>query len=229
MRILRIVPLFSALAAAPLAAQGVDGTIWFTSSRGNGEVDTLVQYTRGSLIRLETHGAHGGEGMGAAIIDSKAQTLTIMMPSRKMYMVTPIKPPSAAMQKKVGDISFVKTGQTETVAGVSCDVYHVSRTADDGKKREGDACFAKGVGLRIGQIFSSFTGAASLGLNNAAYQQLTSQDMHILKATGLSDKGEKDELVAIKIDRSSPPSSMFTAPSDYTKMEMPGNMPMSPP
>jgi len=231
-RFSRIVPLISALgaaAAAPVAAQSFEGTIWFASHRDeNAPADTLIQTTKGSLVKLETRSGTGGDRGGYAVLDTKAHTMTVIMAREQKYMTMPIPAPSPAAQKRMGEISFTETSRTETVAGVSCQVYHVSRVDSDGKKKEGDGCFAKNVGLAIGNIFSSYTGTASLGAENPAFAKLTQQNMHLVKATETKDGKASGWLEMIKVDRSAVPNSAFEAPAGYTKMEMPmmpGKMP----
>lgn len=225
MRRLTLLALCIAGAAAALPAQSsFEGMIYFTGTKGGKpDKDTIVQVTKGSKVRMELHENAANKMAGFAIFDAKAHTITMVMADKQMYMVMPVKEPSQEMQKSMGDIKLTNTGRTETVAGVSCKVYHATRTTDKGVK-EGEACLAKGVGLALPLMTM---GRASSGGGMSEFRELSSEGYLILKAVEM-DKGQPgNTMEAIKIERKSVDASLFTVPAGYTEFHMP-KMPGTP-
>jgi hypothetical protein len=152
MRSLRIAALAGAVAAmgfaAPVRAQNTfEGVIEFRFL--NKDSMTMTQTSKGNMVRIDVHGK---ESMPMAMMyDSKANTMTMVMYAQKMYMVNPMPSLDSALASHDRKVSFTKTGQTETVAGVSCTIYKGSSTDANGKVSEGQACLAKGVGFMIFQ------------------------------------------------------------------------------
>jgi hypothetical protein len=227
----RIVPLIAALAsAAPLAAQTSSGTIWFTTGKsGESKLDTIIQMTKPGMLRMEGFGGERSRG-SYLIVDSKAQTMTMVMAEQKMYMTRPFPKISPGADSGMGQLTVNETSRTETIAGVSCRVYEGTRTDRDGKVHKGEACLAKGVGFQFADVFMSMMkNSGASGSFYAALKKFKDQDLHALRWTDIKD-GKPDEMfTAIKIDRTPPPESAFQPPSGYTKMDMPANIPLKTP
>src|SRR5262249_9971409 len=103
-------------AVAPLAAQTFNGTIWFVSGKGgDSKVDTIVQMTNPGLLRMEGFGGGTARGAGAVIVDSKAQTMTVIVPEQKMYITRPFPKLSPDKDTDMNDFSVTETSRTETV------------------------------------------------------------------------------------------------------------------
>jgi hypothetical protein len=113
-----------------VAQTGFNGVITFLSERDAGKQDTFVQYTKGRKIRID---GFGGQ-QGAMIVDNDAKVVMIVEPAKKQY-VTMTEDDAKQMQammgpmmeqskhKDAGKLNFAKTGKTETVAGVPCEVW----------------------------------------------------------------------------------------------------------
>jgi hypothetical protein len=247
-----------ALAAVPVArAQyGADGTITFAmhNKDAHDKTTTMTQYTRGQKTRMEFPDSTG-QPAGAWIIDGSTSTMTILMIPNKQYIqITPqqvkdaaatVKPTADSLAKIYGDsthkpphmttgvsttnVKVAKVG-TETVAGVSCDVFHVTTTDEKGKVQEGELCSAKGVGFFMlstamaGASAGAYGGAArnpAMQANYAQFAEVVGDGRGIIKITSI-DKGTKHvEMEATRIDRSTPPDALFEVPPGYTKFEMP--------
>ena len=228
MLIVRKLSVVAAIVTAmPAAAQSsFEGVIVFTAtSAGRPATDTMIQTTKGSMLRFETVLKPGQKEQGAMIYDFKAHTMTVLMMHEKKYMIMPIKQ-TETMTKAIGDVKLTKTGRTATVAGVSCQIYHASRTNERGTK-EGEACFAKGVGLAMMDIFAGMGGRGGGNSAVEAFHDLAKEDLHMLKAWELKDGSEQGTLEAVKIDRKSVDASLFAIPAGFTKVEMP-SMPHPP-
>lgn len=223
-----------------IAQTGFNGTITFAMHSDKGKTSTMIQTTSGNKLRMEVFDSAKGPGQNSGVIlDGDAHTMTVVMPEQQKYMTMTqdqMKQTSAAMSGMSGmnagsqssatgtPWTVTNTGRTETVAGVSCDVYHASGTTRAGKASEGDVCLAKGVGLSI--MDPAYQGIMGMGRMNAAPEYAQVSDLlkggkGILKVTEIKDGKSTVVLEAIKIDRSSPSSSAFAPPPSFTQQEMP--------
>lgn len=189
---------------------------------------TMVQWSKGNKFRADmTRPSKGGEGPGNAtmIFDRDAMTSTMVMHDRRMYMTGPIPDLKARAPDKGGkddgaDVTWTKTGRTETVAGVSCDIYH-GTTVKDGKRTESDLCLAKGVGF----LASRMSGSGPMG--GGVMERFTRNlgapaDAGIMKVTTYEDGKPRIELEVTKVERRTLTDGDFKPPTGYQKFEMPG-------
>jgi hypothetical protein len=198
--------------AAPLAAQGFDGVIKFVNYNDDGNApDTMVQMTKGSKVRFEGMGKEGG---GAMIMDGDKRI--VLMPERKQYMVMVNKmsehePPKSERTKGTA----VRTGKTETVAGIPCEVWHYTGTKHDGTPESGDACLSKGVGFMLNRLAGGRM-AQFFTEGSQAFSEALASGMGVMKVT----TNGKVQLVAVKVQATSVPDAMFSPPSDYTVLDV---------
>jgi hypothetical protein len=208
------------IASMPLAAQsGFEGVIEFKDYANR--TQTMVQTSKGSMVRIDT-GARHDEVM---IIDVKARTMTVLVPEAKMYMVNVLPSPGESAKPNANHPArFTATGQSETVAGVKCEIYSTDVKAKNPKgDRSGqlDVCMAKGMGFAM-------LGPMGLGASGTVYQDLAAKDLYVLKAWETEGGKRKVSMEATKIEKKSVPASAFQIPADYKKMDMPA-MPRRPP
>jgi hypothetical protein len=200
-----------AITATPTAAQGFQGVMQFVSyERDSGAPDTLTQMTKGSKIRIEGMGMRGG----AMIMNGN--TRIILMPEQKQYMIMPMtsdKADRVAKEKKNG--VAVRTGKTETVAGIPCEVWHYTAKDDEGKPDTGDACLAKGAGFMVNRLAGDNM-AQYFSEGGAAFGEALASGMGIMKVVS----NGKVELIAIRAQASSLPDAMFAAPADYKPLDL---------
>ncbi len=118
------------------------------------------------------------------IIDGTAKTRTVIMPARKTYMTAPYDPASRKTSRpgEKSDVKWTRTGKTETVAGVKCEVIHGAGT-ENGKPKEADLCVAKGIGFGGG---STGGGPFSEALTEYANLDLAPGE-GIVKMTSIDD------------------------------------------
>jgi hypothetical protein len=122
-------------------------------------------------------------------------------------------------------VDLKDTGRTETVAGTKCEIWHGSSTDEDGQKREGEACVAKGVGFE----------AYNIALNNPMAQRMRGSSMQraleqykkvlsggkgVLKMTDIDNGKSIVEMEAVKIDPKSVSDTTFKPPAGYTGQSM---------
>jgi hypothetical protein len=219
---------------ATLAAQtGFNGVITFNSSHG-GKPTTFVQTTKGHKVRLD---GMGGE-KGAMVVDGDAKVMMMVEPEKKQYftmteedmkqsqaMMAPMleRAKAAKSHKQPGKYSFSNTGRTETVAGVPCQVWHGVYTGDEGKKDEGDACVANGVGFALAELTFANPMAQRGGTGYEQfeqYRQLVGGNKGILKVTKVEDGKPVTEMEATKIERKLVSDDAFKPPAGYTEVKM---------
>ena len=200
-----------AMAAPRLPAQQFDGVMQFVTYENDADhPDTMTQMTKGSKIRME------GLGKGAAMIVDGTKRI-IIMPSQKQYMEFP---PSTGSKEEAKEAAkhhgvAVKTGKTETIAGIPCEDWHYKGTDDDGKPEEGDACLAKNAGFMIGR----FAGDMQMKVFDAGGQAFNNA---INTGSGLMKVTTNGKVVftAVKAQATSLPDAMFAPPAGYTKLDM---------
>jgi hypothetical protein len=218
--------IFASAGARPAAAQGgFEGVITYEVHQNKGPA-TIVATTKGNKLRMDMQASQPGGG-GGIIINADAHTKTIIIAQQKKYMVLPDNmgnPMGGVAQPDKGATpayTITKTGRTETVAGVSCDVIH-GTTVRDGKTEEGEICVAKGMGLNA-QIWGSLASGAGAAQNPqlAAIRDAVGPGNGILKVTSIKNGQPEVVIVVTKIERKSVSDDAFSPPSDYTQMQMP--------
>jgi hypothetical protein len=221
-------------AGGAVAQTGFNGVITFVNEGSAGKQDTFIQYTKGHKVRLDGFGSH----KGAMIVDNDAKVMMMVDPEKKQYM-TMTEEDAKQMQammgpmmermkqqqskKAGGKLSFAKTGKTEMVAGVPCEVYRGEYVDEDGDKDEGEACVATGVGFALDALTFNNPMVQQGGAGYDRMQQfreLVAGNKGILKAKSFKDGKIKTDMEAIKIERKAPGDDMFTPPADYKEIRM---------
>lgn len=206
------------------AAQGFEGTLTYQIHAQNGKTMTLVTMNKGNKTRIEMSDPENPMHSGAFVADNDAHTRMMIMNGQKKYIVMP-----ESMANMMGNganastptFTFTKTGRTETVAGVSCDVIHGTGT-NNGKAEEADICVAKGVGFNPG-MFASMAGQnPAPGL--VAVRDAIGPGNGVLKFSSTKEGKPDMSMEVTKIDRSSPSSDVFNPPAGYTAVQMPAGM-----
>jgi Domain of unknown function (DUF4412) len=214
------------------AAQGTgfEGTQTFQITNQNGKSVTMVVASKGSKLRVEvsdpTNPTHGG----AFVVDGAAHTRMMVMDQQKKYIVIPESMAGAmggmgkgANAANAPKFTFTKTGRTETVAGVSCQVIHGTGT-NNGKTEEGDMCVAKGVGFNPA-TWASLGGQTGAGNSPwGAVGDEVGAGSGILKLTSTSNGQPGVTIEVTKIDRSPVSDDAFSPPAGYTQVQMPAGM-----
>jgi Domain of unknown function (DUF4412) len=209
----------------PAAAQGFDGTLTYQIHTESGKTMTMVTMSKGNKLRLEMSDPENPMRSGAFVIDNDAHTRMMIMNGQKKYIVMPESMTNmmgkGATAANTPTFTFTKTGRTETVAGVSCDVIHGTGT-NNGKAEEADICVAKGVGFNPG-MFSSMAGQnPAPGL--AALHDAIGAGNGVLKFSSTKEGKPDATMEVTKIDRSSPSSDEFNPPAGYTAVQIPAGM-----
>jgi hypothetical protein len=213
----------SAAGAARAGAQGTgfEGTLTFQMQGEKGSTMTMVSTTKGNKLRMEVSDPANPTHAGEVVMDGDAHTEMMIMPQQKQYMVIPQSMMDAMKDRADSGVKFTfnKTGRTETVAGVSCQVVHVSGTKN-GKPQEGDMCVAKGVGFDPA-AWSSMGGRSGAGGEMAQVRAAVGPGNGIMKIVTTSEGQPLFSMEVTKVDRSRVSADAFTPPAGYTQMQMP--------
>jgi hypothetical protein len=213
------------------AQSSFNGVITFLNAGESGRQDTFVQYTKGNKVRLDGFGANHG----SMIIDNDAKVMMMVDPAKKQVM-TMTEDDAKQMQAMMGSMmkhrdtedetsgkaSFTKTGKTETVAGVRCEIYHGVYIEADGDKDEGDACVAPGVGFRLDAIFNNpmMQRGGAAGGRMQQFRQLVAGNKGILKAKSYEGGKLKADMEAVKIEPKALGDDMFAVPPGYKEVRL---------
>jgi hypothetical protein len=218
-----------------LSAQSFEGVMTFVTRDANSKkADTVVQTVKGGSMRM--NGMGGRKDGGALIIDADKKRFMMIDDKERTAMVLTqedqekMKAMTEGMAKRMGDakkstaarpdaadagVSITKTGRTETVAGVKCEVYHATSKRTD-KKGESDVCLADGMGFMLfpaGASNPMFQSPQNKMLGG--YAGVLGAGKGIVKVTS-TEKGQTVVAVElIKVDRQRVPASTFDAPAGY--------------
>jgi hypothetical protein len=228
----------AAIGATPVAAQtGFEGVTTFKQyKKSDGTYTTMVQTTKGRKVRWQGMGSDSS----VMIFDGDAHSMMIVQPDKKTYMTITeadmeqmaamMKPMADRMKEKKGasdtdkdfDIDVKNTGRHETVAGVRCEVWH-GTTTENGKKKEGEACVAPGVGFALYDVMLNNPMTKRSGRFEAMmakYKQVLAGGKGLLKMTDIEDGKSTVEMEATKIEKRSVSDDAFKPPAGYTGQSM---------
>ena len=161
------------------------------------------------------------------IVDFATGDVTTVIPEAKSYISMNFKSLRAQMPEReelekassdaLGEISA--KGRKETIAGLPCEVYVFTKRPDD------EWCITTSLGHVLG--FDDQSGAAGvrnpMSVDPAMSRALSrfKDGALALRMTVRSNAGRPTMIVATKVDRTPPPASLFTVPSDYEQVKNP--------
>ena len=202
------------LAGAPLAAQGgnFEGVVTGKMAHGG----TFEYYVKGNKIRMQMRSSEHPDEQGVMIYDSDSRTMTMLMPSQKMYMQYNVaeKPDLTSPDM---DVKVTKMGKSDKIAGYSCDYYHV-----EGEHGNADVC----INTDLGRFMSPGQGGPMRrGAQPPAWQKMFGDKPAFPLKVISYEKGKPEVVMEVTaVDKKSLDASAFTAPADYHKFEMPSMM-----
>lgn len=212
--------------ASPASAQGFEGVQEFRIS-SDGKSATLTQTQKGSKVKLDMTGMAALSGGKAppqaqgsyALVDWKTREMFMVMPSQKMYMAGNLDSMMArgqAMHPRVEPArsKVTKTGKTETVAGLTCEVWH-AESVMDGKPEVADFCIAKGAGL-----MAPPGGLGREGAVSPEMEKMLKQGYGVLSMTRIVDGKPQAVIELVKSEKKAVPASEVEVPAGLTRMDM---------
>ena len=207
------------MAPALRAQKLFEGTITYQVTAAGGTPVEMIVYSNGRRLREEMR-APGTSDLGSSyqMIDGESGEVVVVIPAAKQYMVANFKKVRAAATRAdsarssaddaVADV--VATARKESIAGVACDVY--VRKSQPGN----EWCLTTALG-RIGAFDDQLTGPNAM---SAAMKPFRNGAVVLRMSTGESS-GHPMTMVATKIDRTTPPASLFKVPAGFVEMKNP--------
>jgi hypothetical protein len=189
------------LASAGLWAAPFEGKIDYQMTGKNGEAHAITLAVSGGKLRTE-FSAKGYSG--ASILDPQAHTSTIIMDSRKSYMVMHFDP--AASAKAKGKATLSKTGKSDSIAGYPVQEWVSER---DGKRT------SLWVTEKLGQGFFPSSGSGHGAPDMEIPAELRDKGFLPLKIVASGGA----TIVATKVEPGSVDPSLFEVPDGYTEMK----------
>ena len=193
----------------------------------------IKQAIKGSRLRIETLLSKGSSQTGVILMDLTSGAQTMLIPQTKTYMTTNLGE-MAGMMASGKDFSsnfpkVTSTGKTETVAGHTCQHWLI------GDKQDTDICMAKGLGYyggggQSGGILDKLQKLALVDKMKAQIEanpelaKFVEGGAFPLKIAQIENGQSKTILEVTSVERKSLDDSIFNAPADYKKMEIPGMM-----
>lgn len=183
----------------------------FAEGRQTGQMKYCVKQPR---LRMEVAmPGKGAEGSGVMIMDTQASTVTILMPTEKMYMVMDLAKTKGAVPNDPKDESkIVKTGLTEEICGYKCDEYLLETPTE--KTR-----------LWLTEALGSFMVVQSPMDHRPPRsweKALEGKNFFPLKVIVQTVAGKETySMTATQVEKKSLPESDFQPPADYMKFDMP--------
>ncbi|HEX2854713.1 MAG TPA: DUF4412 domain-containing protein [Opitutaceae bacterium] len=212
--------LLSAALLLPVAlsAASFEGKVAMTMTMPKADPIPMTLSVKEGFSRTDTT---MGKGVSASMImDQAKQQIIILMPEQKMYMVQPMPKPEDFSEGKdaKSEVSFEKTGDTDKILGYSCTKYLVKY-----KDGHSEIWATDQLGTYLG------TGGGGVGAqrskNSPSYaweKALIGKAFFPLRTIVYGKDGkEAVRTEATSVTKQSLPGSLFAAPADFQKFEMP--------
>jgi hypothetical protein len=209
--------LFLFLVSIKSYSQSFEGKIVMQiTSKDQDKPQIVDYYVKGNKIRVEAKGNEGESG--AMIFDSKTSDMMIVMPSRKMYLTYNYKGAFGnvrdSISKAIEKGNVKMTDETKDINGFKCEKWIFKD--DDGTT--GEAWMTKGI-----RNFYFFNNPMRGNNDQPEWQKKLSNEGYFPMMVISKDKdGNLDSKMEVtSVDKTSLDASLFSAPADYKKMEMP--------
>jgi hypothetical protein len=191
-----------------------EGIVTYQMTSQTGRPMTFNYVVKGNKVLFQPLDSTSTPGQfPAMIIDQDAKMRTMIMPSRKVYITSPMTDNlPAGMDSSMRNAKIVKVG-SETVAGVPCDDY---TTTGGATKDSVTVCVAHGMG--------NFAMFSLGGMNFLAQLERHVQGLSSAASGGffpLKWTGHNSNMVATKVQRKTVDAAVFSPPPGYTQMQVP--------
>jgi uncharacterized protein DUF4412 len=203
-----------------------EGVVVMKSQSGT-EKMPIVQdetyYMKGTHLRIESSSNLSGliHSKTAMIEDFDSGKIIALYPDRKQYMVMNLGEFAGAADTENSGNTLTRTGQKETIAGYTCEDYHLVITGENAETV--DICVAKGLGNYMSGFAKFFNARTRAKLEaNPAWKGFFEGGMFPLRQKIVSPDGTTQEHVVTSIERKKLDDALFTMPSGFTEMKEPG-------
>lgn len=211
--------LFAVLTLSVLSVRAADefeGKVNMNMTVGK-QVMPVTYYIKGPRTRSEvvmTMDKKGNTMTMIALADWRVNSMSILMPQQKMYMVYDIPDTTTdKAEKTIAD--FKATGRTEKIAGYEAEEY---AGISEGKRTE------MWLGHGIGKFMMGSNARPGRRPQAAAWEKFMREgNFFPLRIIVRAKEGAAEEMrmEVTTVEKSKQPDSLFVPPADFQKMEMP--------
>ena len=208
---LLLIALARPAGAAPAPFEGI-----VSMNLVHGAQTSAMSYAiKGTMLRMEmpAGGPHGG---GAMIMDTRHDTMIMLMSEQHLYMEMAMPKPAAGARAKMARAKVTKTGKKETILGYPCEEWRI-----EGDQGLTTAWVAKGIGA-----FRGLGGPMARGPRPAWEAEMARSGAFPMRVvTRDASGGETGGMTVTAIEKKPLDATLFSPPADYKKFEMPAGAP----
>lgn len=208
---------------AVLSAAAFEGKVQMKMTDAKGKQTQVEYYIKDGLMRTDMD--LGKNEKMSVITDTKKGEVTTLMPGQNMYMTRPLSEITAVVERtgKTNDMTFERTGETETILGYKC-VKYVSKSKDLTSDIWATDQLGRYMGLGMGSG-GPMGGKRGGGQAPAWEKELAGKDFFPLRVVSLNAKGkEQFRLEATNVEKGSQPIALFSPPPGAKKFSFGGMM-----
>jgi hypothetical protein len=186
-----------------------EGDITMHTTRAGSAAQDMTVHAKGDKLRFDMPAPDGKTS--SAVYDPSANKLVMIMDAQRAYMDMDFSSPSAAPNTDPRTSAVEKTGKTETIAGLDCEIW----TVKDPSGKRSEVCNAEGLAFFDLEGVRHGGGAAwNKDLRDKKYFPLRSVEYD---AGGKeTSRSEVTKIEAKKLD-----DALFTVPKDFTRLPTP--------
>ena len=204
----------SVVGAASAATAPFEGIVSMNMMHG-GQTAAMSYAIKGDKLRMDmpAGGPHGG---GAMIMDTKRETMIMLMTEQHLYMEMAMPKPVAGAKAKMAKAKVTKTGKKETILGYPCEEWRID--SDQGLTT---AWVAKGIGA-----FRGLGGPMARGPRPAWEPEMARSGAFPMRVVMHDASGaETGGMTVTAIEKKTLDAALFIPPADFKKFEMPAGAP----
>jgi hypothetical protein len=212
-----ILLMVASMTLSCLAQSQFEGKVVMNVKAGDKDTD-MNMFVKGNKTLIQVN----NEQKANLIMDSKAKTMTILMPEQKMYMEIDMNTMKGISDKiKKNDESesnektnskFDKTGETKKINGYECEKWVY--TDDNGDKTE--AWMTKELGN-----FMGFSNPMSNDESSSWQKEIEGKGYFPMLAVHYVDGKVESSMEVKSVEKKSLDESMFEVPAGFNKLSMP--------
>jgi hypothetical protein len=216
-----LVGVATVFAAGTAAAQKpFEGTINYDVAIGEKQMQVIVS-TRGRKARQELDIANAPEASRGnyQVIDFQTGDVTVLFPTMKRFMLLRSRARFDPDQDTPSETDRASaTARTETIAGIECTVY--TMTSRPGNEWCLTTASGRAPGLdEVPGVTGVGSGAGPAGDTMSGILRAVMHGTIVLRARMTDGNGQVMNVVATKVNRSTPPASLFVIPAGFEEIQ----------
>jgi len=212
-----VLGLVLTLMSCPALAGEFEGVLHMkTSHRETGTSSAMDWYLKGDKGRMEIARTDGQTQV--ILFDAGTKTMQMGLPGQKSYMEFSLKSErDESLQDALDAQRIERTGQTDKIAGYTCEVW---RVIDKEQSRvKSDLCVAKGFGKAA--TFWIDPKEIRRSSQPAWVKQLVEEGGFGLRSIQFDEAGKESlRMEVVRIDKKGLDASLFAFPADWARQDM---------